>query len=71
MDKIEEFDIEIDISDRTRVYDYGTCKEVLRDQDKSWEPSQFKGLGELEHVEEADENMQLQVMRLMVFWHIH
>ena len=56
---IDEFDIEVDVSDTTRLYDYATCREVRREEGKEWEKAQFMGLGGTDHL--IDENMNIQV----------
>ena len=62
---IDEFDIELDLSDRTRLYDYATCQEVPRKVGKDWDKAQFTSLGGTDHIGDADENMMLQVNYLI------
>ena len=56
---IEEFDIEINIDDRTELYDYATCQEVKKgDNSQEWDPLQFTRLG---IASAHDESKKLQV----------
>ena len=68
---VDGFDIELDLSDCTQLYDYATCQEVCRQEGKDWDKTQFTGLGGTDHIGEEDENMMLQVKSLIfTFYHV-
>lgn len=64
-DLIEEFEVDIDVSDRERLYDYATCRYINRKSGEKWEAEHFHPYGGTNHVEAADENMMLQVLLIM------
>ena len=58
---IDEFEVDIDVTDRTRLYDYSTCQYVTRGMDEKWTKDKLKPYGGIEHIKETDENMMVQV----------
>ena len=61
MEAIEEFEVDIDVTDRERLYDYATCRSLHREAGGKWERDQFLAHGGTAHVQATDENMMLQV----------
>lgn len=64
MEAIDAFDIEIDISDRLRLYDYVTRTLLKRPTSGQWDPSVFNGLGSKDSIPDDDENTALSVSLL-------
>ena len=64
LEHVQQFDIEVDISERTHLYDYGTCKKVVREE-KKWDHHQWHGLGGTNHDGAMDNNSMIQVIALV------
>ena len=60
-DVIQEFEVDVDVSDRTRLYDYATSRHISRKDGEKWEAEHFHPFGGTAHVDAADENLMLQV----------
>ena len=60
--QIEEFEIDVDVTDRVTLYDYATCRYVQgsKQEHGRWRES-IAHLGGTEHIDKHDENMMMQV----------
>ena len=58
-DVIAEFEVDVNIRDVPRLYDYATCQYVTH-KGENWPP--LEHLGGTDHIEKTDENMMMQVL---------
>jgi len=63
-DCVDEFAIDVDISDRNHLYDYANQQDIRRKEGESWDWSKITKLGGLQHIEDADESLMLQVSKM-------
>ncbi len=56
MDSIEQFDVEVDISDRKRLYDYASCTLLKRPVSGIWDTANFARLGKKDNFPDEDKN---------------
>ncbi len=61
MESIEQFDVEVDVSDRERLYDYVSCTLLKRPESGKWDTSDFVGLGDRDKIPDEDENAAQRV----------
>ena len=61
---IDEFEVDIDVSERMTMYDYGTCRYLHRtaSHPPGWRHVQLVHLGGTDHIDKQDENMMMQVL---------
>ena len=67
MKHIDEFEVDVDVSERMTMYDYATCCFVHRtpQDEPGWRPEHFARLGGTDHIAKHDENMMMQVRYLI------
>ncbi|ELU00990.1 hypothetical protein CAPTEDRAFT_207944, partial [Capitella teleta] len=61
MDKVENFEIELDISQQNAVYDYVRMDEIQKRADQEWDMSSFRGRGTTSGISKENENDLIRI----------
>ena len=64
MDAVKNFDVEVDITNCERLYDYGHSAHVFRPAEGQWEVSVFSGRAEHTNISAEDENTMVRVDKM-------